>query len=290
MTVPFNPSKFADMLDEGAYKSGVEAEEPKNERKKLIKWLRKKAGGSQTLIELADKLERCRPRRRCRSAACPECAVAAQQTIAQAAPRFLKSQITGKTLIVCVSIVPADGLVKSGGLNTGAHNRAIRRWKATLARAGIDWFVGGVDVSFNEHKQARHRPRWSQHIYGLTVTENVEKLKQRLKDVFPRTKVISRPVKVDKWDGDAKALRYIVKPNFWRRITTDHGHRRDKEGTTRKCRDTDKQPLKAKQRRELLVHLDDIGIQARLLFRFCQLVKKPNGVRIIIRRPKGQSR
>ena len=75
------------------------------------------------------------------------------------------------------------------------------------------------------------------------------------------------------WDGDKRALRYILKPNFWRRVATDDAEQFDKKaGITRSCRATDKQRLRSKQKKELLVHLDEIGMQSRLLFRCCQLI------------------
>ena len=39
----FNPSKFANMLDEGIYTTGPKGESLKSERVKLVEWLRKKA-------------------------------------------------------------------------------------------------------------------------------------------------------------------------------------------------------------------------------------------------------
>ena len=99
---------------------------------------------------------------------------------------------------------------------------------------------------------------------------------------------IPRPVKVKEWDGDKKALRYILKPNFWRRNANDYAQRYNKRsGTMRSCRDTDHQHLKSNQKRELLIHLDDIGMQSRLLMRWCQLLnKKPSGPTIMLRLPK----
>ena len=109
----FNPSSFSDALIEKYYpKTSAKREKLERKRQKLIAWLRKKAKSSQQAQILADKLERCRPKRRCKSGACPECADAAQRLFAKAARRYLK----GKTGIACVTIVPADGAVTPGGL------------------------------------------------------------------------------------------------------------------------------------------------------------------------------
>jgi len=289
MTKPFNPAKFADMLDKGNYATGPKGDKLKSKREKLVVWLRKKGKGNQACIDLADKLDQCRPKHRCRSAACPECATAGQRLVANVTRRFLKKQNSDGAKIVCVTIIPADGMIKPGKLDAAEHERAARRWKDRLGKAGAEWFVGATDLSMNEHKRGRNKSRWSAHIHGITVNKNPKKLKRALKKKFPKTKGIRRPVMVEEWDGDQKALRYIFKPNFSRRIATDNAQRYDKKtGTMRKCRNTDPQPLKSKQKRELLLHLDGIGMQSRLLMRCCQLLNaKSKGPTIVLRLPKG---
>jgi hypothetical protein len=288
MNSPLNPSKFADMLDEGIYATGPKGESLKRERVRLVKWLRKKGKKSQACSDLADKLDQCRRRHRCQSAACPECTAAAQRLIANITGDFLKAQAGGGARIVCVTIVAEDGMVKPGKLSKADHERRIRRWKERLGKGGVTWFVGATDISLNEHKQGRYRRHWSEHFYGLTVTEDPKKLKRELRKYFPKTDAILRPVKIEEWDGNKKALRYILKPNFSWRIANDNGQRFDKNTRTmRSCRDTDVQPLKSKQKRELMVYLDDIGMQSRHLMRHCQLLNlKGRGATLVMRPPK----
>jgi hypothetical protein len=291
MTKPFNPSRVIDMLDESLYASGSKGEELAQKRVKLVAWLRIKGKNSQACLNLADRLQACRPHHRCRSAACPECARAGQRLIADAVRRFLKAKVIEGAKIVCVTIVPKDGMIKPGKLRKADHERALRRWKERLGKAGVTWFIGATDFSLNEHKRRAHGPQWSEHIYGITVIENPKKLKRLLKKQFPKAKAIPRPVKVVEWDGDRRALLYIAKPNFSRRIATDDGQRfNPKTGATRLCHETDTQPLKSKQRRELLLHLEDVGMQSRLLLRYVQMVMKPNGPSLKLCPPKGQNR
>jgi hypothetical protein len=61
--------------------------------------------------------------------------------------------------IVCVSGVPADGMVMPGQLSVPQHVRNRRRWKERLGRARVQWFLGATDWSFNEHAQDRYRWR-----------------------------------------------------------------------------------------------------------------------------------
>jgi hypothetical protein len=269
----FNPARFNDQIDEALYARawGLGAR-LKRERKDLIDWLRKKANGRQAAIQLADKLESCKPNTRCKSAACPECSHAARQLVSQVARRFLKEQPSADT-IACVSIVPADGASKPGNLAKDQHARNVRRWKEGLGRAGVTWFLGGSDWSFNEHDEDRYPGHWSHHLYGLTATNDPEELKKALQQQFPKTDVIPRPVNVQTWDGKKRPIRYMLKPEFWRRIGTDEGQRFDKtSGGQRSCHATDKQPLPSSRKRELLLHLDRIGLQGRLVMRWLQIV------------------
>jgi hypothetical protein len=167
---------------------------------------------------------------------------------------------------VCLSIVPADGIVAPGQLSPAQHQRNVRRWKEALGRAGVAWFIGGSDWSFNEHEDNRYPRHISHHFYGFTATSDPDDLKKRLQAQFPKTDAIPRPVKVQVWDGKKKAIRYMAKSEFYRRIGSDDGQRFNKaNGKDRSCRATDKQPLRSSQKRELLLHLDQIGFQGRLM-------------------------
>jgi hypothetical protein len=148
-----------------------------------------------------------------------------------------------------------------------ATERFIRRTKEKLGRAHGGVFIGAVDFSLNESKEKKHKPYWCSHVHGLTVTNDAKALKPALKKEFPPTDTIPRPVKVEDWDGEPAALRYPMKPKPKRdrRISTDNGKRFNKKtGQRRKCRATDHQPLKSKDKLELLLHLDIIGIAGRL--------------------------
>jgi len=283
----YNPARFTDMVAEGLYATGRRRS---RERPQLVEWLRKKWKSDPASVKLADKLENCRRKHHCKSAACPECAYAAQRLITKVMRRFLKAQANEGTM-VCVTIVPADGVIKPGHLKKADHERSVRRWKEKLGKAGVGWFVGATDWSLNEYAEGRYKPRWSEHFYGVTLTKSPQKLKRELKKQFPRAKRIPRPVKIVEWDGEIPALRYILKPNFWRRVATDNAERHNKKtGTTRSCRATDKQRLRSKHKRELLVHLDEIGLQSRLLMRWSQLINvKGTRPTIVLRQPQSVS-
>jgi hypothetical protein len=109
-----NTGSFSDALTEKYYaQKSAKRKKLERKREKLVAWLRKKWKSSQHAQELADKIEKCRRKHRCKSGACPECGDAAQRLFAKAARRYLK----GKSGVACVTIVPADGTVTPGGLS-----------------------------------------------------------------------------------------------------------------------------------------------------------------------------
>jgi hypothetical protein len=155
------------------------------------------------------------------------------------------------------------------------HNCFVRRTKDKLGRAGIATLIGAVDWSFNEVK-GNNRRRWSRHLHGVIPESVAEDKLKALKQQFPKSGDVRKPVHVAQWDGDPKAVRYLLKQPTKRRISI-MGKRFDKKsGEHRKCRDTDKQPLRSRDRLELLLHLDDIGIAGRLFLKGVQFANLKN--------------
>jgi len=155
------------------------------------------------------------------------------------------------------------------------HDRFIRRTKDKIGRAGIRTLIGAVDWSFNEDK-GKNRKRWYRHIHCVIADGGTDAVLEALKERFPKSRDVHKPVRVTQWDGDPKALRYLVKQPTKRRISFI-GKRFDKtSGKHRKCRDTDKQPLRSRDRLELLLHLDDIGFSGRLFLKGVQFINLTN--------------
>ncbi|WP_338692480.1 hypothetical protein V5279_41065 [Bradyrhizobium sp. 26S5] len=282
--IPFNPGRFDGALIEPFYSVGLAAVPYRREREKLVRLLRSKHQDNEKAQALADTLEACVKSRRCKSAACAECARASQKLFASTAAAFLAKQ-KGAGHLVCVSIVPADGRCKPKELAPAYAVRNVRRWKERLGRAGVTWFVGALDYSLNEHDTARYKPHWSEHVYGLTTTTDMDRLKKELRKQFPATEEIPRPVKVKIWDGDPDALAYMLKPNYWRRVATDDGERFTKNGM-RSCRATDKQRLRSKERVRLALYLDELGLHGRLVLRWAQFMNRGATASIEERAPK----
>jgi hypothetical protein len=286
----FNPGRFLSGLTPAHYPKGFHPSVKAITKSiALVDWLIKKHGDDDAAMDLADRLDNCERGKRCWSAACPCCAYAAQTFTTEVALKFLTTH-PDRAKIVCVSVVPSDGEIPAGQLNPNQHARNTRRWKEALGRAGVTWFLGATDWSFNEHVDGRYAASWQEHFYGFTVTDDPKKLRTSLKKQFPPTDAIPRPVQVKSWDGDKTAIDYMLKPVFKRRIGTDDGQRHDQEsGGERECRATDKQPLRAEQKHELLMFLDQIGIQSRFLMRWLQFVHLAGtGWTVADRAPKGR--
>jgi hypothetical protein len=291
-TSSFNPAQLTGQINDSFYPVPVWSEkgtELNRERKSRLKWLRKKFRDDVPSLALADKLEGCKPKARCKSPACPECAYAAEQWLTSVIEKYLVNKVS---MIVCLSIVPPDGIINPGQLSGAQHQRNVRRWKEALGRAGVAWFIGASDWSFNEHQDNRYQPHWAHHFYGFTATTDPDDLKKRLQAQFPKTDAIPRPVKVQEWDGKKKPIRYMLKSEFFRRLGSDEGQRFNKAiGKDRSCRATDKQPLRSSQKRELLLHLDQIGFQGRLMLRWVQILHLGvAGSAVVERGPTGRMR
>jgi hypothetical protein len=284
----FNPGRFTSALTEKYYPKGLGLGVKLNvKRNDLVDRLRKK-DDDDAASDLATKLEACRSNKRCLSAACPNCSHAAKAFATKVIRKFLRRH-PDSAKIVCVSVVPVDGKIPKGKLTADQHARNIRRWKEALGRAGVTWFIGVTDWSFNEHIDGRYEPSWQEHFYGFTATDDPKQLKKQLKKQFPATDAIPRPVQVKVWDGDQAAIEYMLKTEFRRRIGTDEGQRHEMDSAEkRECRATDKQPLRKAEKHELRMHLDEIGIQGRFVMRWLQFVRLGSHWTIVDRAPNGR--
>lgn len=280
--LPFNPGRLADALTPKLYPRGWgKPVKLKLERERRARLLRK--GTTTAELNLAALLNGCAPQIRCRSGACPECTYAAQTLYGRMLRTFIDAHKGSKTIAMVTIILPA--LIPPGTLSKAEHQRTAERLKYALRAASVPWLVGGVDLSFNEHATGRYPPGWSWHVHGFVATKDIDKLRKRLKRRFPPTDAVPRPVKVVVWDGRLEALRYVLKGDFERRVGRDDGVRHGPFGRQRTCRVTDKQRLRSHEKRDLMLHLHNIGLQGRLFFR-CAQFQNSGTPKIVLRKPK----
>src|SRR5262249_51656202 len=118
-TSSFNPARLIDQIADWFYPVEIwskKATKLKRQRKRVIGWLRKKHKDDASLA-LAEKLESCKLKARCKSPACPECAYAARRVLTSVIKKYLDDQVQAGSTIVCLSVVPADGIINPGQLS-----------------------------------------------------------------------------------------------------------------------------------------------------------------------------
>jgi hypothetical protein len=198
----------------------------------------KKHGSS----DLAVRLAQCCSSSPCLSGACPVCTRALQRHfVSQAYPILQPTHAH-----VTISLIP----------NIQANFGALARLPVTditdlierkLTKSRLRLCIGGIDFSFNEHRQGTIGPHWAPHIWLLASNYNQARWERLLRRHFQRTQSILRPVKIQDWDGDRSAIGYALKYKFGRRIS---GIGVRSQGT-RTCKVTDYDRLRSKERFEL---------------------------------------
>jgi hypothetical protein len=143
----FNPGRFLSGLTKAHYPKGLSPNASViHKHAKLVDWLRKKHGDDDDAMDLADRLDNCEPNKRCLSAACPCCTYAGQAFTTEVVLKFLTSH-PDRAKIVCVSVVPADGAIPAGQLNTFATSAVGKTPSVVPASPGFSARQIGVSTS-----------------------------------------------------------------------------------------------------------------------------------------------
>jgi hypothetical protein len=235
------------------------------ERLRRIKFLRKHGAINMQAVLVADRLDCCDQGQRCLSAACPECSRLLQRWFVRQSDSFIRNHLDQpNTDLLALSIVPRCQQVAPGSLTNFSICNLQRRLKEALRNVDINVAVGGIDFSFNEDRQNKYQPFWCPHYYLIISTKDRDTLARRLAKIFPRSLEIPRPTRISGFTNIAYRRSYALKTEFRRRI----GCVEEKEidGKIRKCRNTSDDKMRASERVELLVFLDQVGLAARVTF------------------------
>lgn len=231
--------------------------------RKLVKRLRKHAGGDSNLLRIAAALSRCNRRHRCLHPACPQCGGRAlQHLMVRTTGRFLHANPELGPWRVLSIILPS----RLGATET-EFAEAWDRYAALLQQAGLTRGVFGLDLSFNEDDRRslpdveRFEPHACVHLYGLAPAAEVEAAVPRLKRLVPATDAVRRPVRSTPFDGDLAAVAYSFKPDFVRRQTI----LQDKQGRANPVRNTRDRPLTVEQQIRLVQALERAGLNGRIM-------------------------
>jgi hypothetical protein len=177
--------------------------------------------------DIADTIDRCRPGRRCMRASCPECLRAHQCAEAERAKQFFRGY-PGR--VYFVTLIPPRFLLPRQDLTTLNVAKANRWLRDQLCKAGIqEFFVGAADLSINGKAAQLH---W--HL--TTVTNDVAKLKTKLRRFCKKSKAIPRPVLIKR----ARNLKFIVYGH--KRIKLDALLARHRRWITTVCLMLDRNP------------------------------------------------
>jgi hypothetical protein len=203
-------------------------------------------------------LAACTPNHRCRSGACPECGRAIQRFFV----RKIHPLLRPTNDFLAVSIVPGVSF-EGGALSDLTATSFLNDFADRLSASSVHFAVGGMDFTFNEHRNRRFIAHWSPHFWFLTNRYNRVRWEALLRRTFVRTLTVPRPIKIQLWDGRRAALGYALKTQFGRRISR-LGYRQYGDGT-RRCKITCYDRLRSAERFELYTLLAQIGLGSRIL-------------------------
>jgi hypothetical protein len=244
-------------------------------RLRLAKRFSRFAGQFQDAASLSVRLIDCKKAARCKSGACPTCLTFAQRRLVKQLLATIEADNGVDTKqLVALSIMSPAWQAPAGH----PHELDPVYLKTDLIRAlrqtdRIAWLWAGLDISLNDDTQKGHGVYWQAQAYGVALVDDPKAFAKALRKQFWATENISRPVRVMKCDGTAKALSYCFKTNFVRRIAY-LGTGITRSGEPRRCWRTRKVWLKAKEDVELRFWLHRIGLASRILCDFDRFKQK----------------
>ena len=166
-----------------------------------------RTAGSVEHRQLADKLESCAPKARCRSAACTICCRRLRMWFIAAVLEIL-GEIPDPIL---ATLIPGDQAVPTADLREFSPKRfgGMLRQQLRRAGAGNRIIVGGIDGEYDES----HR-LWQPHFHLIAPAQlgpTLDVLRDRF---YPRSDRVCRPVLTQTVNDPARQVSYCVK-SFW---------------------------------------------------------------------------
>jgi hypothetical protein len=141
--------------------------------------------------------------------------------------------------------------------------------------AGISKAIGGFDITLNEHQKRKFAPHWQPHAWILVPRGEIRRRDKTFRKHFPKAiPTVCKPVMIKRFDGNLAGIAYALKGDFWRRISLSKAHRRDGKGRSRNVR---YRPLRARQKLELMLMLDRIGLESRVFLFGVEVIDLPKG-------------
>jgi hypothetical protein len=251
--------------------------EATEQRQRDVKMLRRHCKGNPRGLRLGNLIGTCEPHYRCLSGACIECNRATQRLFVEASETLLRGSsvsVTAISIVFRTAWVPQGGLINPSDL----FEPLSRRLREALQSAGIRQAFGGFDVSANEHARRGFSPHYRPHAYLFIPTKQFKRAERKFRVLFPTSDAVRRPVVAHDFDGRRKGLAYALKRDFQRRVTLPR--QRLSNGLVKR-RNTRDRPLRALQKVELGLVLNQLGLGARLFLHGLQIVPARDKIRIV---------
>ena len=161
-----------------------------------------------------------------------------------------------------ISLVPEFGRVEVGQLRT-FDNAAFRKaTRDSLLTSGVPRFILGLDASLNHDDGKPDEAHFQFQWWGF-FEEPDGPWRERLKALVNPSRIVRRPIKVITPDSLEAAAAYGLKNTFKRRVSCVKTNLdRDDRGA---CRNTNDRLLRGDAWIELMIFLDRIGLENRLL-------------------------
>lgn len=243
-----------------------------DDRRKQIKRLRRFAANFPGADATAERLLACRPNFRCLSGACPECLRATQRWFVA---RVSKVARDSNSEVLALSLVLPDPPSLPSILRMS--DAAILKRKARQAfddSAAVKWAALAIDVSLNDCTQRSLGSFWQVQLYGFVAVSDKDQLVDLLRARFPTSETVTRPHYFSDYDRTKYGTSYGFKTDFVRRVSYWDFNR------DAPCWNTNPFSLKAREHVELLIALDQAGLQSRLLFYHLNVSVTDTGVMI----------
>jgi hypothetical protein len=145
---------------------------------------------------LQTKLTRCRPRRRCGSAACPKCARAFQRAKVAAEQIVIAdlAKVRPNKHLVFVTIIPRHMTYRPGQFPQIDVPKANRWLRDVLTRHGFHRVIlGSVDLGWEKRRGQKYLQL---HWHLAMWTRNAGRLEDKLAAIFLRAQKYERPIDV----------------------------------------------------------------------------------------------
>jgi hypothetical protein len=240
-------------------------ETPEQVRERKAMLIKHLQAGKRATRNVGRKLRRCRKGADCKSPICPRCVRNLRKSFIPGAINCITRVRTANNIpkrqIVAFSAVLPEERYADGDLHNADLRKINERIQRRHQRAGLLLVFAGVDVSYNEDSAGRWAPHWQLQVYGVCVGLDVTDVRARLAKQYPDSDTTPKPLRVRRCRNLAKALSYMIKPYFGRRVSY-----LDNTGRF----NTRKVPLKRPQAQELATWIDQYPLTARYALTGCR--------------------